>query len=225
MTLDGFAACLEHEVAHSEATLRVEGAVTPLFTIVDKRGHVRRVAADFTNEAAKEMSFAIVHTMCVAEAAIAMFHRAEAWAVLGDVAPGTGLLQSERRIEVLLVVGMARLSGMLVQRLSMREIERDPLGAISGLRDVPASALGDEDVQRLPLEGRIVDLLPAKAPTFVDRWRARGVMVQMAKRLTCGQFEITVYRGQDTAPVSGRGSRGKFGSIFRVFRLHDRGCP
>ena len=187
MTLDDFVICFEHASAHAQTTLLAKGTVHPLFTIVDRRGHARPVAADFTSEAAKKMSFAIVHAMCVAEAAIAVFHCAEAWAVLDGVAPNAISLQGGRRIEILLVAGTARVDGRLAQRLSMRGIERSLLGAVSGLRDIPVSALGGVDAQHLPLQGRVMGLLPAKPPTFVDRWRARGRVGQMAKRLACGR--------------------------------------
>lgn len=174
MTLDNFMIRFEHASAHVETMLFAEGTVYPLFTIVDRRSHTHSVAADFTSEAAKEMSFNIIRIMCVAEAAIAVFHYSEAWAVLSDVASNANSLQSGRPIEVLLVAGTARMGDRLVQKLNMREIERNLSGAVSGLRDIPVSALGGVDIQCLPLQGRMMELLSAAPPTFVDRWRARG---------------------------------------------------
>ena len=188
MTLDNFIICFEHASAHAETTLLAEGMVYPLFTIVNRRGHVRPVAADFTSEATKGMSLAVVRTMCVAEAATAIFHHSEAWAVLGsDVASGVNSSESGQRIEVLLVAGTVRVGSTVKQKLRIREIERNLLGVISGLRDIPVSALGGMGIQHLPLQGRLVELLPAEPPTFANRWRARGRMAQVTKCLARGR--------------------------------------
>lgn len=190
MTLDNFIHGFEHASARAETMLLAEGTVSPLFTIVDRQGHARPVAADFTSEAAKEASFAIVRMMCVAEAATAIFHYSEAWAVSADAVSGVSSLEGEQGTEVLLVAGTVRVGSRLTQKLRVREIERGPSGSISGLRDLPVSALGGVDIQHLPLQGRLMELLPAKPSTFVDRWRARGNVAHVMKQLARGQSAV-----------------------------------
>jgi len=89
MTPDALITRFEHDMAHAERTLREEGTVHPLFAVVDAQGRTHPVAADFSSEEAKDVSFAIVRLMCAADAAVAVFHRTEAWLVLG--APSTWL--------------------------------------------------------------------------------------------------------------------------------------
>ena len=182
-----FTTRFERDVAHAEMTLMEEGAVQPLFAIVDAQGRTRTVAADFSTEDAKGVTLAIVRFMCAAEAAVAVFHRVEAWMVLGDIALEISPAQSERRIEVLLVIGVARVDGMIMQKVSMRKIERDLMGAVSGLRDRPITDLDSAELQRVPLEGRLVNLLPAAPPTFAERRRARDIVDRVAKRMARGQ--------------------------------------
>ena len=190
MNLDNFVIRFEQASAHAETTLLSNGTASPLFTIVDRWGYARPVAADFTSEAAKETSFAIVRMMCVAEAATAIFHYSEAWAVSADAVSGVNSLEGEQGTEVLLVAGTVRVGSRLTQKLRVREIERGPSGAISGLRDLPVSALGGVDIQHLPLRGRLMELLSAKPPTFVDRWRARGNVARVMKQLARGQSAV-----------------------------------
>ena len=187
MTPEIFATRFERDVAHAEMTLMEEGTVQPLFAIVDAQGRTRTVAADFSTEDAKGITLTIVRFMCAAEAAVAVFHQVEAWMVLDDIALETSPSQSERRIEVLLVIGIARVDGTIMQKVSIRKIERDLIGAVSGLRDRPINDWDDEELQRVPLEGRLVDLLPAEAPTFAERRKARDIINRIAKRMARGQ--------------------------------------
>lgn len=184
MTPNDFVSRFDHAFACAEAMLLAEGTVRPLFMIVNRRGRAHLVAADFTSEIAKEASFGVVRMMCVAEAATAVFHCSEAWAAQGDVASDVKPSEDGRRIEILLVAGTARVDGGLTQRLRVREIRRSLLGDVSGVRDVAVSALGGEDIQHLPVQGRLTELLPAAAPTFADRWRARGRVIQATRHLT-----------------------------------------
>ena len=187
MTPDALIARFEQDMAHAERTLREEGAVHPLFAVVDTQGRTRPVAADFSSEEAKDVSFAIVRLMCAADAAVAVFHRTEAWLVLGDVAPGLSVSQSERRVEVLLVSCVARVDEAIQQTMSVREIERDLVGGVAGLRDLAVPGLGGTGLQGMDLGGRMMDLLPAEPPTFAERRRARDLVDRVAKRLARGQ--------------------------------------
>lgn len=187
MTPDALIARFEYDVAHAERTLREDGAVHPLFAVVDAQGRTRPVAADFSSEDAKDASFAIVRLMCAADDAVAVFHRSEAWLVLGDVAPGLSAFQSKRRVEVLLVSCVARVDEAIQQKVSVREIARDLVGAVVGLRGVAVPGLGGPGLQSMDLEGRIMDLLPAEPPTFAERRRARDMVDRVAKRLARGQ--------------------------------------
>ena len=58
MTPDALIERFEYDVAHAERTLREEGAVHPLFTVVDAQGRTRPVAADFSSKEAKDVSCA-----------------------------------------------------------------------------------------------------------------------------------------------------------------------
>lgn len=192
MTPDALIARFDQDMAHAEWTLREEGAVHPLFAVVDAQGRTRPVAADFSSEEAKDVSFAVVRLMCAADAAVAVFHRTEAWLVLGDVAPGLSASQSERRVEVLLVSCVARVDEAIQQKVSVREIARDLVGAVAGLRDLAVPGLGGTglqgmDLEGINLEGRMMDLLPAEPPTFAERRRARDMVARVAKRLARGQ--------------------------------------
>ena len=187
MTPDTLIARFEQDVAHAEWTLREEGTVHPLFAVVDDHGRTRPVVADFSSEEAKDVSFAIVRLICVADAAEAVFHRTEAWLVLGDVALGLSASQSEQRVEVLLVSCVARVDGALQQTVRVREIERDLVGAVSGLRDVAVPGLGGTGMQGMDLEGRMMELLPTEPPSFAERRRARDRVDQVVKRLARGQ--------------------------------------
>jgi len=153
MTPDAWITRFEQDMAHAERTLREQGTVHPLFAVVDAQGRSRPVAADFSSEEAKDVSFAIVRLMCAADAAVAVFHRSEAWLVLGDVAPGLSASQSERRVEVLLVSCVARVDEAIQQKVSVREIERDLVGAVAGLRDLAVPGLGGTGLQGMDLEG------------------------------------------------------------------------
>ncbi len=177
----------EQDVAHAERTLLEEGTVHPLFAVVDEHGRTRPVVADFSSDEAKNISFAIVRLMCGVDAAEVVFHRTEAWLVLGDVAPGLNASQSERRIEVLLVSCVARVDGTIQQKVHVREIERDLVGAVTVLRDAALPGLGSAGMQGMDLQGRIMDLLPAEPPSFAERRRARDRMDQVTKRLARGQ--------------------------------------
>ena len=187
MTPDALPARFAQEVAHAERTLLADGTVHPLFTIVDAGGRTRPVVADFTTEDAKRVSLAIVRHMCVADAAVAVFHRAEAWLVLGDLLPGLSPSQSDRRMEVLQVFGVDRVDGALLQKVSLREIERDLTGAVSGLRPLPLPELDDPWSSDMGLGGRMAELLSEEPPSFVERRRARDVLDRVAKRLARGQ--------------------------------------
>ena len=187
MTPDALIERFEYDVAHAERTLREEGAVHPLFTVVDAQGRTRPVAADFSSKEAKDVSFAIVRLICAADAAVAVFHRTEAWLVLGDVAPGLSASQSERRVEVLLVSCLARVEGVIQQKVSVREIERDLVGAVSGLCDLAVPGLGGTGLRGMDLEGRMMELLSVEPPTFAERRRARDSVDRVAKRLARGQ--------------------------------------
>ena len=187
MDLDKFTIYFEHASAHAEATLLAAGTVFPLFTIVDRRGYARPVVADFTSEAAKEASFAIIRMMCVAEAAIAVFHHSEAWAVFADTASGMSSLKDGQSIEVLLVAGTVRIGSRLTQKLRVREIKRGASGTISHLSDLPVSVLGAVDIQHLQLQGRLLELIPTKPPTFIDCWRARGNLAHTSRHLARGR--------------------------------------
>ena len=187
MTPDALIARFELDVALAERTLREEGTVHPLFAVVDQHGRTRPVVADFSSEAAKDVSFAVVRLMCTADAATAVFHRSEAWLVPGDMALDLNASQSERRIEVLLVSCVARVGGATQQKVSVREIERDLVGAVTGLRDVVLPELGHTGMQDMDLQGRMMDLLPAEPPSFVERRRARDRVDQVAKRLARGK--------------------------------------
>jgi len=133
------------------------------------------------------VSFAIVRLMCAADGAVVVFHRVEAWLVLDDKTLGVSASQSERRVEVLLVFCVARVNGAINQMASVREIERDLVGAVSGLRYVEAPGLGGTGLQDMDLHGRMADLLPAEPPTFAERRRARDMVDRMKKRLARGQ--------------------------------------
>jgi len=187
MTPDALITCFEHDVVHAERTLHEEGTVHPLFAVVDAQGRTRPVAADFSSEEAKDASFAIVRLMCMADDAVAVLHRSEAWLVLGDVAPGLSAFQSERRVEVLLVSCVARVDEAIQQKVSVREIERDLVGAVSGLRGVAVPRLGGPRLQGMGLKGRMMTLLSAEPPTFAERRRARDLVDRAAKRLARGQ--------------------------------------
>ena len=187
MNPDALIARFEQDVAHAERTLREEGTVHPLFAVVDAQGRTRPMAADFSSEEAKDVSFAIVRLLCAADAAVAVFHRVEAWLVLGDVATGISASQSERRVEVLLVSCVARVEGAIKQMVRVREIERDLVGAVAGLRDLAVPGLGGTGLQDMDLQGRMMDLLPAEPPSFAERRRARDRVDQVAKRLHRGQ--------------------------------------
>lgn len=192
MTPDALITRFEWDVAHAARTLREEGTVHPLFAVVDGHGRTRPVAADFSSEEAKGVSFAIVRLMCTADSAVAVFHRSEAWLVLGDTAPGLSASQSERRIEALLVSCMARVGGATQQKVSLRGIERDLTGAVAGLHDLAVPGLGGAGMQGIELQGRIMDLLPAEPPNFAERRRARDMVDQVAKRLARGQAAFAV---------------------------------
>lgn len=187
MTPEALNARFEHEVAHAERTLGEEGTVYPLFAVVDTQGRTRPVAADFSSEDTKAVSFAIVRLICAADAAVAVFHRVEAWLVSDDMAPGLSASQSERRVEVLLVFGVARVDGTIKQMVRAREIKRHLVGALSGLCDVAVPGLGGGGLQAMDLQGRMTDLVPAEPPTFAERRRARDMVDRIAKRLSGGE--------------------------------------
>ena len=187
MSPDALLTRFEQNMAHAERILGEEGTVHPLFAVVDAQGRTRPVAADFSSEDAKDASFAIVRLMCAADDAVAVFHQSEAWLVLGDVAPGISASRSERRVEVLLVSCVARVDGAIQQKVSVREIERDLVGAMSGLCDVAMLGLSGPGLQGMDLEGRMMDLLPTEPPTFAERRRARDMLDRAVKRLARGQ--------------------------------------
>ena len=190
MVLDTLVARFEQDVAHAEKTLCEEGTMRPLFTVVDEQGHARSVAADFSSEEAKDASFAMVRLICAADAAVAVLHRSEAWLVISDAAPCISASLSERRIEVLLVSCVARVDGVLMRKVSVREIVRDLVGAVSSLRDVAVPGLGDAGLQGMDLEGRTMNLLSAEPPTFDERRRARDTLDWVEKQLARGRTAV-----------------------------------
>lgn len=190
MTPEALIARFEHEVAHAERTLGEEGTVYPLFAVVDAQGRTRPVSVDFSSEDTKEVSFAIVRLICVADAAVAVFHRVEAWLESDDMAPDLSASQGERRVEVLLVFGVARVDGAIKQMVRAREIKRDLVGTLSGLYDVAMTGLGGAGLQATDLQGRMTDLIPAEPPTFAERRRARDMVDRIAKRLSRGQAAL-----------------------------------
>ncbi len=105
----------------------------------------------------------------------------------GDVTPGLSASQIERRVEVLLVSCVARVDEAIQQKMSVREIARDLVGAVAGLRDLAVPGLRGTGLQGMDLEGPMMDLLPAEPPTFAERRRARDMVDRLAKRLARGQ--------------------------------------
>ena len=162
----------------------------PMFTVLDERGHTRPVAGDFSSEEAKNAAFALVRLICAADAAVAVFHRSEAWLVASCAAPCISASQSERRIEVLLVSCVARVDGALMRKVSVREIVRDRVGAVSGVRDVAVPGLGDTGLQSMDLEGRTMNLLSAEPPTSDERRRARDRLDWVGKQLAHGRTAV-----------------------------------
>ena len=195
MVLDTLVARFERDVVHAEKTLCEEGTVRPLFTVVDEQGHTRPVAADFSSEEAKDASFAMVRLICAADAAVAVFHRSEAWLVISDASPCVSASQSERRIEVLLVSCLARVDGALMRNVSVREIVRDLLGTVSSVRNVAVPGLGDTGLQSMDLEGRTMNLLSAEPPTFDERRHARDKVDWVEKQLARGRTLSTAVAG------------------------------
>lgn len=187
MTPDTLTSCFEQNVAQAERALEEQGIVHPLFVIVDEQGHTRLATTDFSSEDAKEASLAIVRLVCVADAAVAVFHRSEAWLVTGDVTPDISAFQNEQRIDVLLVSCVARVDGTLIQKVSVREIVRDLMGAVSSLRDLAVLGLEGTGLQSMELEGRMMTLLPAKPPFSVERQRARHMLDLITEQLAHGK--------------------------------------
>ena len=190
MVLDTLVACFEQNVAHAEKMLCEEGTVRPLFTVVDKQGLTRLVVADFSSKEAKDASFAMVRLICAADAAVAVFYRSEAWLVISDAAPCINASPSDQRVEVLLVSCVARVDGVLMQKVSVREIVRDLVGAVSSVRDVSMPGLGDTGLQSMDLEGRTMNLLSAEPPTFDERRRARDRVDWLEKQLARKQTAV-----------------------------------
>ena len=86
---------------------------------------------------------------------------------------------------------VARVDGALLQKVSVREIERDLVGAVPGLREVAVTGLGGTGLQNMDLEGRLMGLLSAEPPTFAERRRARDMVDRVAKRRARGQMAFT----------------------------------
>lgn len=162
-------------------TLLQEGIVHPLFVVVCRDGRNIPVVADFTDENSKIASFAVVRLACVAEDAVMVVHRTEAWVVIGDLAPGIAPSQSERRVEVLLVILSARNGEDVVQHTGVREILRAADGTVSGLKDVDLPG-GD-----MAMQGRMGDLLHAGRPSSAERRAARAMLERVTKRIARGK--------------------------------------
>ena len=208
MVLNMLVAHFEQNVAHAEKTLCEEGTVRPLFTVIDEQGHIRPVAVDFSTEEAKDESFAMVRLICAADAAVAVFHRSEAWLVISDAAPCISASQSERRIEVLLVSCVARVDGALMWKVSIREIVRDFLGAVSSLRDIAVPGLAETGLKSMDLQGRTMNLLSTEPPTFDERRRARDRLDWVEEQLASCLPSFRFNDGDGGGPATDRaGSR------------------
>jgi hypothetical protein len=109
-------------------------------------------------------------------------HRTEAWIVLGETTLGVAPSQSDRRREVVVVLGAARgEDGTILSRFAAREIIRGEDGVATGTRplDVPDNAGA--------LCGPLSELSQPDPPTPAERRAARATVERATKRMARGK--------------------------------------
>ena len=137
-----------------------------MYLVVDRIGHGQLVEADNSTPERKTASMELVRLLAVAADAELVLSRAEAWIVLGDYTPGLAPSRSDRRREVVAVLGAAQINDTIVSRMSLREIVRGDDGEAIGTTPI---AIPEDDGE---LEGPMSELLP-KTPTPAERRATR----------------------------------------------------
>ncbi len=177
LTMKALRARFDHDVRHAEATLLQDGYLAPMFAVTTGDGRLLPVMADFGSPEAKQACVNAVRLLCVAEDAVMAMHWAEAWLVVGELAPGVSPGQSDRRVEAVLVSINGRIGRDVKSLSSVREILRGPDGRATGLR--PLALPGGKKGSQVDLGGPMSELLPPRLPTREQRLVAHAALERM----------------------------------------------
>jgi hypothetical protein len=182
MTQEQMMAAWRGEVAAAQGRLMAQGSIKSMFTVVAANGARYPVSGSWGDDGDKDALLRLVGLVAVAEAAVAILWVAEAWLVFGnpnlDIAPS----ESERRQEVLLsaIAFRSPATGEKLHYVSIRHIDRDISGAVTGVSDVDLPP-------GVEAEGHLTELLPAEPPTLAERRHAREQVQRATKRLGRGR--------------------------------------
>ena len=175
-------------VAEADQALVEGGRVDPLYLIVGRDLRAQFIGADHTSPERKHVSMELARLAAIAADAEIVIHRTEAWIVLGDATPGVPPSMSDRRREVVLVLGAARdADGAILMRLSAREILRAADGAATGTGPLDVPDDGGE------LLGPLGNLLPPDPPTPSERRAARATIERATKRMARGKAAFVIH--------------------------------
>ena len=175
-------------VAEADQALVEGGRVDPLYLIVGRDLRAQFIGADHTSPERKHVSMELAKLAAIAADAEIVIHRTEAWIVLGDATPGVPPSMSDRRREVVLVLGAARdADGAILMRLSAREIPRAEDGAATDTVPLDVPEEGGE------LLGPLGNLLRPDSPTQAERRAARATIERATKRMARGKAAFVIH--------------------------------
>ncbi len=177
LTMKALRTLFSHDVRHAESVLLQDGHLAPMFAATSGDGRLLPVMADFGSPEAKEACITAVRLLCIAKDAMMAVHMAEAWLVVGDLAPGVSPGQSDRRVEAVLVSIDGRIGGGVKRLSSVREILRGADGRPTGLH--PLTLPGGTRRSQVDLGGPMSELLPPRLPTRERRLVARVALERM----------------------------------------------
>jgi len=149
MSYDDFNQQFVAAVAAADEALVEHGRIDPLYLIVDRGHRIHMVVADNTSPERKHVSMEIAKLTAIAADAEVVVH----------ATPGVPPSKSDRRREVVLVLGAARDESRPIQmRLSAREILRADDGAAIGTSPLDVPDDGGEHL------GPLGNILPPDSP-------------------------------------------------------------
>lgn len=177
LTMKALRARFDHDVRHAEATLLQDGYLAPMFAVTTGDGRLLPVMADFGSPEAKQALRQCGPPALRRGGRGMAMHWAEAWLVVGELAPGVSPGQSDRRVEAVLVSVNGRIGRDVKSLSSVREILRGPDGRATGLR--PLALPGGKKGSQVDLGGPMSELLPPRLPTREQRLVARAALERM----------------------------------------------
>ena len=161
-----------HGLTRAEQQLLAQGKLRPMFVLFGTDGGVRALQAPVPSEDQKASMSAFVRTAAIAKGARTLITMMETWTDADQV--DVPLSERADREEWVLVMLTSRGTTELIQRARMARILRDTRGTITGF----------EAIDRGPMTGRLLDLLPPRDLPKAARRKAQKMLGKSQRTLT-----------------------------------------